>query len=167
MQMDQRFFRDHLAYSRYATNKLLDACRPLGLEELQRYNFTPFKSLLGTLLHIFRGDRIWLERVQNIRQPFAREGDEDLTLDELAIAWNALFDGWEAWVTLVKDFDQPLVFHSIVLQRDLQAPLWQTLLHVVNHGSYHRGQVSMLLRQLGHESVTNDYIFYCLEREPV
>lgn len=165
MQMDRRFFRDHFAYHRHATNKLLDACRAVGREEQTRHNFTPFESLLGTLLHIFRADRIWLERVQGIREPFMRQGDDKLTLEVMGQAWNALFDAWDTWVDSTEDFDRPVVFRSVLLQRDLEAPLGQVLLHVVNHGSYHRGQVSMLLRQLGHESATNDLIFYVVERE--
>jgi uncharacterized damage-inducible protein DinB len=165
MQMDQHFFRNHFAYSRHATNKLLDACQAVGVEELTRHNFTPFKNLLGTLLHIFQADRIWLERVQGIRAPFFREGDDKLTLQLLGQAWNALFDAWDEWVASTDDFDRQLVFHSVLLQKDLEAPLSQVLLHVVNHASYHRGQVSMLLRQLGHTSATNDLIFYVVERE--
>lgn len=164
MQMDRQFFRDHFAYSRYATNLLLDACRRLGPEELHRCNFTPFKSLFGTLMHIFQADRIWLERVQGIHKPFGREEDASLTLDELGIAWNALYDGWDEWLTGAGDFDGTLVFPSVLRKRNLEAPLAQALLHVVNHASYHRGQVSMLLRQLGHESATNDLIFYVVDK---
>ncbi|HYZ83822.1 MAG TPA: DinB family protein [Bryobacteraceae bacterium] len=163
MQLDKNFFRQHVAYSRYANNKLLDACSKLGSEELTRYNFTAFKSLLGTILHIFQADRLWLDRLHGRKVGLVRETDAQMTLEDIREAWNPLLDAWDAAIENETDFDRTLVWHSIVWQKDCSAPLWQVLLHLVNHGSYHRGQISMLLRQLGHESVTNDYIFYCLE----
>lgn len=39
------------------------------------------------------------------------------------------------------------------------------ILHVVNHGTYHRGNVTAMLRQLGHSGVPTDYMYYLYERE--
>jgi uncharacterized damage-inducible protein DinB len=164
MEMDQEFFREHLSYSRYATNKLLEICLTLGSEERTRYNFTAFGSLQGTLLHIFQADRVWLDRVQGITAPMKKDSDASMTIEDMATAWNALFDAWDLLLANEADFQRIITWRSIVLEREVSVPLWQVLLHVVNHGSYHRGQVSMLLRQLGHHSVTNDLVFYQMER---
>ena len=43
-------------------------------------------------------------------------------------------------------------------------PLWQQLVHVVNHSSYHRGQITTLLRQLGAEAVSTDFLLYYDEK---
>jgi len=43
-------------------------------------------------------------------------------------------------------------------------PLWQQMVHVVNHSSYHRGQITTLLRQLGAESVSTDFLVYYDEK---
>ena len=43
-------------------------------------------------------------------------------------------------------------------------PLWQSLQHVVNHGTYHRGQVATMLRQLGATPNSSDLIFFYRER---
>ena len=39
-------------------------------------------------------------------------------------------------------------------------PLWQQLAHVVNHSTYHRGQVTTMLRQLGAAAVSTDLLLY-------
>ena len=44
----------------------------------------------------------------------------------------------------------------------MTAVLWQPVLHLVNHVSYHRGQVVSLLRQLGHQPPSTDLIHYFL-----
>ncbi len=41
-----------------------------------------------------------------------------------------------------------------------QSPLWQIVLHLVNHGSHHRGQVSGMLRALGKTPPPLDLIAY-------
>jgi uncharacterized damage-inducible protein DinB len=43
-------------------------------------------------------------------------------------------------------------------------PLWQSMLHVVNHGTYHRGQVTTLLRQLGAQPILLDLMHFYRER---
>ena len=44
-------------------------------------------------------------------------------------------------------------------------PLWQSLLHVINHGTYHRGQVTTMLRQLGAQPILTDLMHFYRERE--
>ena len=43
-------------------------------------------------------------------------------------------------------------------------PLWQSMMHLINHGTYHRGQVTTLLRQHGAEPVLSDLMHYYRER---
>jgi uncharacterized damage-inducible protein DinB len=45
----------------------------------------------------------------------------------------------------------------------LQAPFSELVQHVVNHGTYHRGNIAAMLRQLGHKGVPTDYVFYLYE----
>jgi len=43
-------------------------------------------------------------------------------------------------------------------------PLWQSMQHLVNHGSYHRGQVTTLLRQHGAPAILTDLMHFYRER---
>jgi uncharacterized damage-inducible protein DinB len=43
-------------------------------------------------------------------------------------------------------------------------PLWQSMQHVVNHGTYHRGQITTMLRQLGAQPILTDLMHYYRER---
>src|SRR5271163_1352188 len=58
--------RSHLDYTAWASGLLLDTARQLSTEELNRDFGTADKSVLGTLVHTFAGDRIWLERMNGI-----------------------------------------------------------------------------------------------------
>ncbi len=43
--------------------------------------------------------------------------------------------------------------------------LADTIRHVVNHGSSHRGQAATLVRRLGGEPLATDYLLYCVDRD--
>jgi uncharacterized damage-inducible protein DinB len=47
---------------------------------------------------------------------------------------------------------------------DFSNPIWQTLHQLTNHASYHRGQLTTLLRQLGAKPATTDLIAFYRER---
>jgi len=155
--------RLHLDYNRWASARLLNAAAALTDADLQRDFGTADKSVTGTLTHIYGGDRVWLARVR---------GDASLTLpgavfDDLAVlgnAWEEVSEGWADWARHLSDTD----FERVLAYRDLkgnpwQTPLWQIVLHVVNHGTHHRGQVSGFLRAMGHVPQPLDLIAYYRE----
>jgi len=45
----------------------------------------------------------------------------------------------------------------------MERPNWQANLHIVNHGTYHRGQIAALMRQQGHHPQSTDLIYYYLQ----
>jgi len=59
-----------------------------------------------------------------------------------------------------------LVQYKTVAGAAQAQPLWQMLQHVANHSTYHRGQVTTLLRQLGAKATSTDLIAFYRERAP-
>jgi len=43
-------------------------------------------------------------------------------------------------------------------------PLWQPVLQLVNHSTYHRGQLVTMLRQMGYPAPQSDFIYFCIDR---
>jgi len=148
--------RLHISYSGWASRKLLDAALALPEEHQHREFGVSHKSLMGTLEHIFLGDRIWLARTFD---PSVLESGETL-----AVAWPLIQKRWEDWAAAVT----PEEILRIVEYKDLKGnlhrtPVWQIALHVVNHATLHRGQAMSLLRQLGVASPPTDLMFYYRE----
>jgi uncharacterized damage-inducible protein DinB len=144
--------RHHIFYSSWASHKLLNAAQALSEEEQNREFGVSHKSLKGTLDHIFLADRVW----------FARAVDPGVL--ERDAQWPEVQKGWEDWATALSD-DEIL---RVVDYKDLkgnphQTPVWQIVLHVVNHATLHRGQAMSLLRQLGVAAPPTDLIFYYRE----
>jgi uncharacterized damage-inducible protein DinB len=55
-----------------------------------------------------------------------------------------------------------------IVYRDLKGrtwkqPVWQLVLHLVNHGTHHRGQVSGFIRAMGATPPPLDLVFYYRE----
>jgi len=157
--------RLHLEYSKWASQRLLDAAAKLSPEELARDFQTSDKTLAGTLAHIFAADRIWLSRVNGISPTGAQAGaflsDEDRDFGRLQTAWPDVLDRWRAWAEPLTD-EQAL---QRISYRDMkgtpyETPLWQIVLHVVNHATHHRGTVSGFLRSMGHTPPALDLIAF-------
>jgi len=148
--------RLHISYSGWASRKLLDAALALSEEEQRRDFGVSHKSLLGTLEHIFFGDRIWFSRVVD---PKVLESNETL-----AIAWPQIQKRWEDWAAALTDEEIARdVDYKDLKGNQHRTPVWQIALHVVNHATLHRGQAMSLLRQLGVAPPPTDLIFYYRE----
>ncbi|MGP0075114.1 MAG: DinB family protein [Bryobacteraceae bacterium] len=149
-----------LDYSAWASQRLLDAAAQLSSEELTRDFKTADKTVLDTLVHVYAADRIWLARVlAEPRSTFIDPTDRDLSV--LQSEWPALQQRWKLWL---RDFGDDDVTRVIAYQdmkgRPYSQPVWQIVLHLVNHGTHHRGQVSGFLRAMDRTPPPLDLIAY-------
>jgi uncharacterized damage-inducible protein DinB len=155
MKIDSSLLKTQLDYTYWASDRLLDAARTLSEDDLQRDLGNSFGSVLGTLTHIFQADRIWLSRVTGSPRLTLADSDERWTLDSLQTAWVEVHLGWIDWAGSVADVGKILDYTNLSGQ-SMRLPLWQLVFHVVNHGTYHRGQITTMLRQLGASPVSTD-----------
>lgn len=158
--------RSHLAYTAWASQRLVRTVSALSQEELTRDFGTADKSLLGTLVHIFGADRVWLTRLQG-ESPGAYLTDADYQLSVLQNDWPALHERWRQWAAGLSD-DAVLkeVSYKDMRGNPWRQPLWQLVLHVVNHGTHHRGQAAGFLRTLGHMPPQLDLVLYYRDGHP-
>jgi uncharacterized damage-inducible protein DinB len=155
--------RTHLDYTIWANRRLLQAAAQLSDEELNRDFGTADRSVLGALTHVSRADQTWLARITGNPNP---QFPAETSLAALQTEWPALHERWKGWALGVTD---QAALAEIVYQdfkgRSSKQPLWQLVLHMVNHGTHHRGQVSGFLRAMGHAPPPLDLVFYY--REPM
>lgn len=149
----------HLAFTRWASLRLLEAARGLPPEELTRDFGTAHRSVLETLAHIYYADLIWYSRINGTAAAAGARFGRPICLDELSAAWPLLWDGFDEWLSQLEDPWHLLVYNDLQ-GKPYETPYWQVLMHVVNHGSFHRGQVAALFRQLGKQPPNTDLINY-------
>ena len=149
MPLSVEDLRDHVSYSAWASQRLVHAASELSEAELLRDFQTSDHSVLGTLVHTFAADRLWLTRLQKSpRQQYSSEADYRLSV--LQTEWPEVYRQWDA---LLKGLSDEQAWAGFTYQ-DLRGnvwtqPIWQVVLHVVNHATHHRGQTSGFLRMMG------------------
>src|SRR5262249_57356557 len=123
-------------------------------------------SLRDTLVHIMSVEWIWLSRWHGISPPALLDPTGFLDLDSVEKRWASLRHELQRFLGQIRDenLNVPISYRS-VRGEDLSLPLVCTLQHVVNHHTYHRGQVATLLRQLGREPVSTHLPLFFFEDE--
>lgn len=157
--LDQSTAQLHLSYTAWASARLVAAVSALTEEELTRDFGTADKSILGTLVHVFAADRVWLARMRGEVPGRFLDTARDMHLAVLQNDWPALLADWQAFVAAGADLAAPRPYHDLK-GNAYSTPLWQVILHLVNHGTHHRGQVAGFLRSMGHVPPPLDLIAY-------
>ncbi len=156
--------RHLLIYMLWADRVMVRALREVTPEDLTRETGSSFPSLLQTVNHIAGAEKIWLARfLGTALDPFPTENDYT-ELIPLLIAWEETAAGIEAFLAGLTD-EQLAATLAWANSRGetFNRPLWQPVFHLVNHSSYHRGQVATMLRQMGYAAPGTDLIYYLQE----
>ena len=153
--------RQLLLYTLWADRVCLDAARDVPLEALTRDAGVSFGSLLGTLSHVLRSQRRWLARFTGQALPDPVDFPD---LEALAAGWLETAAQLEFFLaSLTEDQLAAEITWEDTEIGPVTRPLWQPVSHMVNHSTYHRGQVASLLRQLGYQPPETDLIHFFLK----
>ncbi len=152
-------------YNAWANHRSLDAAAELSAEQFVKPLGSSFSSVRDTLAHVWGSEWLWLERFQG-RSPASLP---DVTqFHDIA----ALKSRWQEDEVRLLKFVAGLseeALHKVHEYRTLsfgqyKNPLWQSMQHMVNHGTYHRGQIATMLRQLNAKPLSSDLIHFYRER---
>lgn len=152
-------------YNAWANHRQLEAASKLNSEQFLRPLSSSFSSVRDTLAHIYGAEWVWLERFQG-RSP---SGLPDVTqfadVSSLQERWNEFEPRLLGFVRGLTQADLDRMMEYKTLKFGVyRNPLWQSMQHLVNHGTYHRGQVTTLLRQLGAQPILTDLMHFYRER---
>jgi uncharacterized damage-inducible protein DinB len=153
-------------YHYWARDRLFIAVDALTEEQLRRPLGNSFPSVFDTVVHLCGADWIWRSRWEGV-SPMALPKPE--LYDDLAKVRAAWHDEERRIREIVnrlgpEGITRPIEYQGWDGRRQAQ-PFWQMLQHLVNHGSYHRGQVTTMLRQLGVQPAKSmDLIAFYRER---
>ena len=151
-----------LDYTAWATLRILAALNPLTLEECSRDLHSSHGGINGTLAHLYGADVIWTARLCS--RPAITFSDLPglPALGVLEVKWAALQTGRRAFLSGMNA--EQTVAYTNLRGESQSSTVGETVLHVVNHGAYHRGQLVTMLRQLGYAALNTDLIaFYRLQ----
>jgi uncharacterized damage-inducible protein DinB len=152
-------------YNAWANHRSLDAASALTAEQFTKPLGNSFSSVRDTLAHIYGAEWVWLERFQGRSPSSLPDTTQFADVAGLQERWTE----HETWLlTFVRglkqsDLDRVLEYKTLKFGV-YRNPLWESMQHLVNHGTYHRGQVTTLLRQLGAQPIATDLMHFYRER---
>ena len=157
--------RELYDFNAWANRRMFDACAALTPEQFTLAIISSFPSVRETLAHIVGGEWIWLqlwlnrprslELVRNYSSKFTNLASVRAGWDELEKDRRAFLHGLTP-----ADLDRVIEYQSLMVDRRFAYPLRHMLQHVANHSTYHRGQLTTMLRQLGAKTCTSDFLRY-------
>jgi uncharacterized damage-inducible protein DinB len=152
-------------YNAWANQRSVDAAAQLSDEQFAKPLGSSFSSVRDTLVHICGAEWVWLERCHG-RSPSSIPSDLHIqTIAALRAHWSPQSDDLLAYIQGLTQTDLDRIMNYKTINFGVyQNPLWQSLQHMVNHGTYHRGQVSTLLRQLDVKPISMDLMHFYRER---
>jgi uncharacterized damage-inducible protein DinB len=149
--------RQLYTFHHWANGLMLDAVTALSDEQRRRTVVSSFPSLQKTLAHMIGADWVWLMRWQGT-SPQALPADwGELPFEQFRGVWSDVERKQTTFLTeLTEERLHSVVRYVNFAGADLQSVLWKNMRHVVNHATYHRGQVTTLIRQLGGTPASTD-----------
>ena len=136
-------------YHYWARDRVLDAVSAITLEQFTRPMGNSFSSVRDTVAHICAAERIWITRLKGEKPQGLLTPDRLTDVDAARKEWTELEGEMrEQLARLGPEAVNRTVEYQDLRGNDQSDVLWQMLQHVVNHATYHRGQITTMLRQL-------------------
>ena len=143
--------RSMYRYNEWANRRILDTSAGLTPAQLLEGGGASFDSIRDTLVHTMGAQWLYLERWQG-RSPrkFFDDAASFPDLDAIRARWDGIERDTRAFVATLTDADLARVVEYTNMQGERWAyPLWQQMLHQVNHATQHRSETAMMLTRLG------------------
>lgn len=136
-------------YHYWARDRMLAALEGLSDDELKRPLGNSFSSVFDTVAHLCGADSVWRSRWEGVSPAVLPKAETYGDLAGVRTAWQEEERRIRGLLARLgpDGVAKPIAYQGPGGQHQAQ-PFWQMLQHLVNHGSYHRGQVTTMLRQL-------------------
>ena len=160
--MNTEDLRQLYAYNRWANARVFDAAARLDAGQFTKDLSSSFPSVRDTLTHILLAEWVWLRRWlgESPRAP-AYEPSEFADAEAVRARLTEIERGQQDFLEgLTDDALTRTIDYVRITGEPGSYPLGSLLQHVVNHSTYHRGQVTTMLRQLGSQAPSTDFIYY-------
>ena len=158
----KQLLQQYAAYNLWANKRIIETAQQLSNEQINKEIVSSFPSVYKTLLHLMEVENIWWERLKlnahaDIPDKIFTGNFENITQKLLQLSQQ-----WIHWVQQATDQTIANVFaYQNSMKQDFNQPIYEMLLHLFNHQTFHRGQLVTMFRQLGLEKISaTDFIVF-------
>ena len=145
----KKYFLKLYQYNAWANKRVINCLTRQNIED---------EKILSIMGHIVAAQFLWLHRIKGL-PPAEVKLWGDYKLPQLITMAEDAGRLWLEFVEQTEDFDRELTYYNYVGDPYINN-VEMIMIHLVNHCSYHRAQVAMLLRQKGFEPINTDFITY-------
>ncbi|WP_340027270.1 DinB family protein [Paenibacillus sp. FSL H7-0940] len=152
-------------YHAWANQTILGRIKELPSSVLSQEVNSSYPTIAHALSHIYTVDKMWYLVLTGTGMREALQACIPLnseihgSVDEYIQCFTDLSAQYSEWLRGQADLGQTILLDN-PFAGVRETSLSDIVIHVVNHGTYHRGNVSTMLRQLGHASIMNDYSLF-------
>ena len=154
------------AYDRWANAKVLDACRKLTPKQYVAEPVPGWSSVRSTVYHIALAAEFNLRTLAGDSDDGVPPESDLATLDDMAGLLERAYRRFEELRPTLTPERLAAVVTLRAIGRTFTLPRWAILRHIVNHSTYHRGQVASKLKRFGVEQPITDFFWWMIEQVP-
>ena len=149
----------YATYNLWANQRLINTINNLPEDVADAAIINSFSSIKKTLQHLNVVEFIWWQRLKLVESILPLE-EKNQSAKEIGKELLSYSLQWKEWVekSTVAAFEHEFVYRNSK-KAQFKQPVYQMLIHLFNHQTYHRGQLVTMLRQVGIEKIpATDFI---------
>lgn len=156
-------------YHRWANTRVVNHLKKLPDEVYTREIESVFSSIQEVIIHVYQTDGMWLsvmrgdslgETMEKISQHRQKSTRKDIY--DMQYLYSQMTKQYKVFFAEQGDLEKIITIEHPKFGK-METAISAMVTHVVNHGTYHRGNITAMLRQQGHAGIPTDYIFYLYE----
>lgn len=150
------------AFNQWANKRLSDTILTLSQEQQEQPVPNSFPGLKSTLLHMWDAESIWWQRLKLVENVVKPSASGEFSTEEVV---SSILHHDKQWLDWITDASGSAIDHVFAYQNtkkeQFKQPVYQMLLHLFNHNTYHRGQIVTMFHHLGVASIpATDFIVF-------
>lgn len=162
----KQLLQQYAAYNLWANKTIMERIAQLPEEIIQRETKSSFNSIYKTVVHLVDVESVWWQRLK--LQEHVQWPGKTFTgnFDKLSKELLSLSKQWNEWVSGANDMTLAHVFAYHNSKKEyFKQPVYEMLLQLFNHQTFHRGQLVTMLRQNDIEKIpSTDFIVFCRKK---
>lgn len=164
--IDVGVIRELYRFNRWANQRHFEAIARVTADQFTKDLGGSYPSLRDTLLHIVWAEWIWLQRWKGSSPRSVFQPEDFPRLDAVREKWLGIEAEQRAFLETLRPEQLTTAVSYVNLHgQTWRYPLWRQMYHVVNHSTYHRGQLTTMLRRLGVAAPETDLLVFYDELE--
>ena len=155
----------HIEYQRWANKKITDQIKALTTEVFEKDFGGSFPSIRLTLLHLLQADYRWLQRLNGIPIVEIPSDWQHADMNSMLSTWSNVQEQLVSRVKEIVPRGNPNIKFITAKGDPYELPFADVIAHLVNHATYHRGQLVNMMRMAGVKPESTDYFLFAVAQQ--